>query len=134
MGKVFDLRRLKVERKVEFDVVYYDRRGKEQTVTFHCHPEPPAVATEDFSRLQAEGRTVEGARLYIQGCLLDEHTSTFEQLYRDKKISQDDIVGLFSYIQEEYSDRPTQPPSGSSNGRTTTGTGSEATSSSRADG
>lgn len=107
------------------DVLTFDLRGvvdgEEWTETFEALPAMPVGVLADLGGWTfPASKSVE----FVAGLLTPESEERFRELVHDKKriVRDVDLADLVRRLLVEYSGRPTMPPSGSSNGATTTGT------------
>lgn len=88
--------------------------------TFTCIHGLPSMALE---RLSSDEWTVLNMRLFIEGVLVDEDIERFRAILeaKDVIISTQELSDMCMWLIGAISDRPTRSPSGSRNGKATTG-------------
>lgn len=123
--KKFSTGAAKQERDISFEIEYTDQRGRPVTDTFHCIPVLAANAIEEFSRLSASEQWVSAVTQFIESLLVEDDVTRWQRLMKNRRaaITVEELGEIFDWLQEQYTDRPTQPSNGSPVGRTTTSTG-----------
>lgn len=87
---------------------------------FKCLPEPPAGVMTDLV-VAADGNVgaqASGLVSFIKGCLADADADAFDLLIYDKDtiIPVETLASVAEWLVQEYTERPTTPPSSSQPG------------------
>lgn len=95
------------------------------TETFRCMPEPNAQTQQILWMAWSEQQAARRAAAIIEvirSILLPEDEQRFNQTIsrKDIRVRVDDLIEIYKWLLEVYGERPTQPPSGSSDGRPST--------------
>lgn len=100
------------------------------TESFKCVPHLPFVAGVDLTRRIDEDGILVASMEFIETCLEEGEIKRFRKFVRrTPELTAKTAIDLVNWLLEAYADRPTQPPSTSSNGRQTTGNTSSSPSS-----
>lgn len=98
--------------------------------TFRCVPRLPFVAGVELSRNVDDIGVLAAAMEFIETCLEEAEVKRFRKFVkRTPELTASTMMDVTNWLLEAYSDRPTQPPGESSNGRQTTGNTSSSSSS-----
>lgn len=106
-------------------------------VDFHCLPDIPGAVLTDFlgdATSDSPGRSAPALVNFITDVLVDEDVQPFLDVVHSKEtVIEIELLGeIVTWLVEEYSGRPTVPPSRSPGGRQSSRAGSTGGSASRA--
>lgn len=99
---------------------------------FTCVPTMPAGVLIALSNVKSPKEGEEGGENllvqvqdFIESVMVDADVPRFREVISSKQytITFDELVDVMNWLIEEYSDRPTQPPSSSEDGQGQTGNG-----------